>query len=395
MSETITSVSDRARTTLENIKGISVEFAEERSERQRRRELVKGDFDRLRDAGFLLTGVPADHDGIWESVESSTRIICEMLRYIAHGDSSVALVAAMHPAVIVSGGWPCIAEAPEPFRRAWEEQRKWVFQTARDGHWWGTIVSEPGSGGDQSKSKAPARHGSSEGEYLLSGQKHFGSGSGNSSFVITVAVPGGETAPDGFFMDMRGVPWDGSSGVKLIAPWDGHGMTATQSHALQFVDFPVTRRAWHNAGGEFQRAQGGSVRCMFAGVIVGIVETAIETARSQLKVKHDSMRAYERVEWARVEMEGWLIQQAYEGMLHAVETDVENRGRDTLFGKEAIAELAETVMQRISKVIGGAAYSRHLPYGFWQEDVRALGFLRPPWGFAFDTIFDGAWLASE
>jgi hypothetical protein len=46
--------------------------------------------------------------------------------------------------------------------------------------------------------------------------------------MLTVAVPDGEAAPDIFFVDMRGVPWDGSAGVTLTAAWDGHGMAATQ-----------------------------------------------------------------------------------------------------------------------------------------------------------------------
>jgi hypothetical protein len=45
---------------LQNIQQLSKEFADERRERQRRRELVAADFDRLRDAGFLLTGVPVE-----------------------------------------------------------------------------------------------------------------------------------------------------------------------------------------------------------------------------------------------------------------------------------------------------------------------------------------------
>ena len=32
--------------------------------------------------------------------------------------------------------------------------------------------------------------------------------------------------------------------VTLTAAWDGHGMAATRSHALRFVDFPATRIAW-------------------------------------------------------------------------------------------------------------------------------------------------------
>ena len=61
----------------ENLRAISADFAAERRERQRRRELVAADFARLRDAGFLLTGVPVDHGGIWESVGASARPICE------------------------------------------------------------------------------------------------------------------------------------------------------------------------------------------------------------------------------------------------------------------------------------------------------------------------------
>ena len=59
--------------------------------------------------------------------------------------------------------------------------------------------------------------------------------------MITVAVTEGEEEPDMFFMDMKGIPWDGSAGATLIAAWDGGGMTAMQSHALNFQDFPATR----------------------------------------------------------------------------------------------------------------------------------------------------------
>lgn len=378
-------------TVLGNIREISKTFALNRNERQRRRELHREDFDLLRDAGFLLCAVPEDKGGMYRDVRRSTRHVCEMLRALAHGDSSVALVASMHPAVIGFGGWLDIPEAPQPFTEAWSRQRDWVFQTAREGHWWGTIISEPGSGGDPSRSKAVARRGATDEEHLISGQKHFGSGSGNSSFEITLAIPEGETGPDLFIMDLRDVPWDGSAGVKLAAAWDGHGMTATQSHAMTFEDMPAVRAAWPGAERTARRlAVGRPLSHLFTAVILGIVETAIETARAYLEGKRDGMRPYERVEWSRVEMEGWLIEQAYEGVLRDVENG-SNGPRSSLLCKVAVAELAESVLTRVSKVVGGGAYSRHTPYGYWQEDVRALGFLRPPWGFAFDSIFGGSW----
>ena len=296
----------------------------------------------------------------------------------------------MHPAVL--GGWLEVPEAPPPYTDAWEKQRRTIFETALEGCWWGTIISEPGSGGDPSKSRAVAKPRPSDGKYLISGQKHFGSGSGMTSFMITQAVPEGESAPDVFYMDMRGVPWDGSAGAELARAWDGHGMTATQSHAMNFKDMPATRAAWPD-NRQRQRAReiaGRPAGHLFTSVIVGVVEEAVENARKQVQAKKGSMRPFEQVEWSRVEMEAWLIQQAYEGVLRDVEAGNGNATRSGLLCKEAVAEMAESVMLRISKVVGGGAYSQSSPYGFWLQDVRALGFLRPPWGFAFDRIFDGS-----
>jgi alkylation response protein AidB-like acyl-CoA dehydrogenase len=87
------------RSILDNVREVSARFAAERRERQPRQGLVAADFARLREAGFPLAGVPVDHGGIWESVRQSTRPLCELLRTLAHGDSSVALVCAMHPTV--------------------------------------------------------------------------------------------------------------------------------------------------------------------------------------------------------------------------------------------------------------------------------------------------------
>ena len=373
-----------ARTILENVREVSARFATECSERQQRRELVAADFAQLREAGFLLTGVPVNQGGIWESVRQSTRPLCELLRTLAHGDSSVALVCAMHPAVLVY--WLANAQAPAPFQTAWEAQRHRIFQTVCEGAWWGTVASEPGSGGDLAKTQAIARPGPTDGVYRLTGQKAFGSGSGITSYMVTTAMPEGEPAPDIFFLDMRNVMWDGTAGVTLTAAWDGHGMAATQSHALRFTDCPATPMAWPGHVPQLMEGAGGQNQSLFTAVIVGIVETAIEAARQQVALRRETLRAYKRVEWTKAEQEGWLIQQAYEGMLRAVEADRDGR-RNAVQGKMAIAELAEAATGRICWVMGGGTFTRSSPFGHWHEDVRALGFLRPPWGLAYDGLF--------
>ena len=104
----------------------------------------------------------------------------------------------------------------------------------------------------------------------------------------------------------------------MVAPWDGHGMKATQSHMLAFTDYPVTRAAWHNASGAIRPLAQAPVRCMFTAVIAGIVDEAVSTARVQLAKKHDRLSPFERVEWSRVEVEAWQVKQLYDGMLRSM-----------------------------------------------------------------------------
>jgi len=369
------------------VEAIAGRFASDRRERQVRRHLDPADFQALADAGYLKIGVPALMGGLWTDLPGTARAACELLRVIARGDPSVALVASMHPAVL--SFWLSQPVAPEPYEAAWHEQARQVAQTALDGHWWGTVTSEPGSGGDVGKTKALARR-TSDG-YSIVGHKHFGSGSGIASFMVTTAIPDGEDTADWFYMDMRGAAWDGSGGLKLTAEWDGHGMTATQSHAFELTGFPAQRLAWPGNLRVVSGVAGAFVSAVFTAVVVGAVQSAVEAARSQLGRKREEMRAYDTTEWARVEVEAWLIDQAYESMLRAVEARGSGALLDALKAKTAIAELAESATARICRVIGGGSFHRSSHFGAAFEDVRALGFLRPPWGLAFDTLLQLTW----
>lgn len=71
---------------------------------------------------------------------------------LARADSSLALVASMHPAVL--SYWLGAPEPTEGLRGAWSAQIAEVAESAAAGAWWGTITSEPGSGG-MSPARAP------------------------------------------------------------------------------------------------------------------------------------------------------------------------------------------------------------------------------------------------
>jgi alkylation response protein AidB-like acyl-CoA dehydrogenase len=183
----------------------------------------------------------------------------------------------------------------------------------RDGHWWGTITSEPGSGGDVLRTRATARPsdpvpGQEEipgPHYRLTGEKHFGSGSGIASFMLTTVLPEGELEADWFFLDVRENRQTGTSGgttghatghatggttsapatprgMTLTAPWDGHGMTATQSHGMRFADFPAVRLAAPGLLTTIPARSGAVIGCWFTAVTAGIVSAALEAARGAL-----------------------------------------------------------------------------------------------------------------
>jgi alkylation response protein AidB-like acyl-CoA dehydrogenase len=368
------------------VRAVATRWSRERADRQQRRELRVADFAEIAGTGFLDLVVPVGAGGLWVSAAVSTRPICEALRELARADSSVALVMSMHPTVVYLC-WLSTLAAPADQAGRWDAQRREVSQSIREGAWFGTITSEPGSGGDVAKTKATAES-IGDGRYRVSGIKHFGSGSGLTSFMLTSALPTGSTAPELFYMDVRGASWDGSAGMTLVAPWDGHGMIATQSHAFRFEAFPAALVGWNGYLEKRLPQAGPFLACAFSAVTVGIVETAMEAAHQALGPKHTALRAFEQVEWSKARVESWLAAQAYEGMLRAIE---QQEGRGTLEGKTAIADLAESLTGRLCRILGGGTFSRGSPFGHWAEDVRALGFLRPPWGLAYDRLFESSW----
>jgi alkylation response protein AidB-like acyl-CoA dehydrogenase len=376
---------------LEQIPPLAAAWAAERTDRQERTTADPADYAQLRQIGVPLLAVPVEFGGTWESLAQSARPICTILRTLAQGDPSITLSSAMHHGVLGSWRTPTV---PEPYNAAWQQQRREVFQTVLDGAWWGTIVSEPGSGGDSSQTRSqcvPEAPGSLQ--YRMSGQKHFGSGSGLTSFMTTRAIPEGETAPDLFFLEVRNHPWDGSTGMRLTAPWRGHGMRSTNSHAFEFHDFPATRVAWPGHQAELMAANSSLGGMSFSSVIVGVVDAAMAYMRQWLRTRRrqgSTLRSYQQTEWTMAEQEAFLIDRAWEGTLQTLEQGKLDR-RTILLTKECIARLSESALSRLCKLTGGTAYTWYCPLGAWLHDVQALGYLRPPWALAFDHLFTMSW----
>ena len=100
------------------------------------------------------------------------------------------------------------------------------------------------------------------------------------------------------------------------------------------------------------------------------------------------MRAYEKVEMIRCRNELWLAEQAMEGALRAIEASEVDAQTTALRCKVVCAELVDTALGRMAKVVGGASFSKAMPLAQWTQDVKALGFLRPPLPLAFDQLIN-------
>lgn len=370
------------RTLENNLDALIERWSPDRPSRMPRVALEKADFDDLAAAGLTLTGVPTSHGGLWLDSRQSAAPVAGLLRKLARVDPSLALVAAMHPTVLAI--W--MVDLHEPAPDGWKDQRAEVFDAARSGCWFGTVASEPGVGGDIFATRSTASP-HPDGTWGMSGDKFMGSGSGITSYMMTIACPDGEERPDIFLLDMRDLPWDGSRGLKMVRAWDGLGMAATQSHAFRFDNVQVTRHGLQGKVLDHFPTIGPLIGYMFSAVIMGILDAAAAEAKRSLGKRAARLSAFEQTSWIEADLQIWLANQALNGMSRSLGTDT--AGPDVLYGKLAIADLSEQALGGLSHALGGSTLSKSSPFGQWMQDVRALGYLRPPRALSHAKIFQG------
>jgi alkylation response protein AidB-like acyl-CoA dehydrogenase len=357
-------------------------WSTERSARMARLALDRADFEALAETGMALTGVPFSHGGLWIDTAQSARPVARLLRKLAGVDPSLALVASMHPTVLLF--W--ITEPDGDVPAGWKQHRDGVLQSAKAGHWFGTVASEPGIGGDILATRSTASlH--PDGDWRMSGDKFMGSGSGITSFMMTIARPEGEERPDVYLLDTRDIGWDGSQGLKMVRAWDGLGMAATQSHAFRFDDVRVARHGLQGGILDLLPQIAPTIGFMFSAVIMGILDAAEAEAKRSLGKRAQQLSAFEQTSWVEAQMQIWLAQQAFEGMARSLGTG--NAGADVLRGKLAIADLSEKALAGLCHTLGGSSLSKSSPFAQWMQDVRALGYLRPPRALTHERIFGG------
>jgi hypothetical protein len=199
--------------------------------------------------------------------------------------------------------------------------------------------------------------------------------------MVTTAIPEGEEQADWFFMDTHDAKWDGSTGIKLVAEWDGHGMIATQSHAFDFTDFPSTRMAWPGNLRVVSGVAGAFVSALFTAVVTGVTQSAFEAARTQVSRRRQP--APRAGQWAR-RKRGLTPRPGLRR--HATRRRAKGSGAVLeALRQTAIAELAESLIT----ISAGSSAAAASPSSHGAAFGRALS-LRPL-VLAYDQILDRTW----
>ncbi len=106
-------------------------FRSERSQRLGNSKINPNDFRAIADAGYLGLSVPVEMGGNWHNLKRTGPVLAEAVRALARGDSSVALVAAMHPSVLAF--WHAGIDG-NPLTALTDQAQRYLA-TALDGHW--------------------------------------------------------------------------------------------------------------------------------------------------------------------------------------------------------------------------------------------------------------------
>ena len=192
------------------------EFARDASTIDQDERFVAEHYPRLKEAGLIAAGVPAELGGGGAEIGE----LCEMLRRLAHGCSSTALALSMHTHQVVFPAWrwrhqPEAKPKVEPVLRRVAAENI-VLLTSGGGDW---------IGGSGTAEKV-------DGGYRITARKPFVSAAPIGDLMMTSAVTTGE-APEVLHF---GLPMSAPE-VSVLDTWHVLGMRGTGSHDVVIDGF--------------------------------------------------------------------------------------------------------------------------------------------------------------
>ena len=188
-------------------------IAEGALDREQTRTLPFEQVGWLKDAGFTSLRVPAAYGGNPVSHAHLFRLLVEL----AEADPNVAHLLRSH----FSFG-ETVALQPQPFRDRW-------FPRILAGQIFGNAASERGNALGTTTTKLRQQHG----QWLLSGEKYYTTGSIFADWVVVMASTAGVAG-----RQYAVVPASAPE-VRILDDWDGFGQPLTGTGSAVFTDVPV------------------------------------------------------------------------------------------------------------------------------------------------------------
>jgi alkylation response protein AidB-like acyl-CoA dehydrogenase len=219
----------------------------------------------LRASGILAGPVPKYLGGSGNSL----RQCAQAVRLLAQKAPATALAIAMPLGNAATARIPDSAVASH-LRQQLDAGRRWVAHQAVAGRILAVANSEPGSGGDLSRTRTIATLGD-DGVFRLTGKKSFATIGPDADYFLCAARTQDTDVIDGFFV-ARDAP-----GVMLDDRWDPLGMRATASVGLTLDSAPSSALLGFPGCLQGVNARHWST-VLFAAVFVGVGEGALAAA---------------------------------------------------------------------------------------------------------------------
>ncbi len=320
--------------------------------------------------GLLGLAVPREHGGLG----LGPRAFADATAALAEADASAAMVFVMHVL-----GTSCMAAAPAGADVAG------VLRAAAEGRHLTTLAfSERGS---RSHFWAPVSKAARDGDGVrVTADKSFVTSAGRAdSFVVTTRSPDATTPTDStlYLVDAR------APGVRVTGKWDGLGLRANDSAAVELRDVavPASRRLTREGGGLDAKltvvlpwfnlgcsaVSLGLCRAAVDATVEHLRSTRLEHMGETLGGAFPTLRA--RLAEMKVEADGVAVRVA------DLARELESPGPDTMMrvlgAKVATSAASMRVTESALRACGGAAYARASSVERHFRDAQASAVMAP------------------
>lgn len=346
-------------------------FAERAPEHDRDNTFPRENYDDLRAAGFLRLTVPTELGGQGATLEE----LVAVLERLAMGDGSTALAVAMHISPI--GQWASVWRRTRNPRLA-----DLLTQAAEDRLIWASVTSEPGMRNDMTDAKTVAVK--VDGGFRLTGRKAYATNTAVATHCSTTARY--EEAEGGPRLVLCRVNLS-DPGVTIHQTWDTMGMRGTQSNDVVYQDVFVADEdvvhslpVGHLDARVFETVWSWAMGA-FAAVYTGIAAGALEWTTTQLAARGKGTDPLVQDTIGECE----ILVESSRALNYRHAEEVASRRLFDLGVQEGIARCAlvkyvasnnaTLVLRRLVDVLGGASFSRKLPYERMWRDAQAGTFM--------------------